>query len=897
MRHYAGGVLSIRVVGAVEARVDGAPVDLAAAGRARALLAWLALHPGAHGRSELAGRLRPEVSEDSARKSLRQAVWALRGALGEAGSAALVAERDRVGLSDDPALVSVDLWRAREHRARGGLERAVEIAGAGELLAGLAEEWAHEAREHHRQEVRTMLGELAEAAAEAGDLPTAIAWSRRRAAEDPHSEIAARHLVGLLARAGDRAGALAAVDALRERVRRDLGIVPSAETRELAAQVRAGRPAALAAGSSPTPLPAPLTCDGRFVGRAAALARLEDSWRDAAAGALRIACVAGEPGIGKTRIAGAVAARVHARGATVLYGRCDEEALVPHQPFVEALERHLRALGASEREAVIGPHRPGLSRVLPALEPDDSPAGGRTDDGATGRYRAFEAVRGLVEAIAVRRPTLLVLDDLHWADRASLHLLRHLGRMVEGGRLLVLGTYRDTEVERDHPLAAALADLRREQPLVTVSLAGLEADEVAALIGAQGAPTGAADRLGRRARGNPLLLGELVRHLGDADPAGEGDVPVRVIELVGHRVDRLGDGVADVLATAALLGVEFPLDVLEEIHGSGVLEALDRARRAGLVTESEPASGRHVFGHALVAEALAQRLSPPLRRRRHRRIAEAVIGRAERDPAGHAAEAARHLQAALPDADRAQVVRWSSAAAERASALLADAEAAAHHRRALTALGGDDPRRGAMLIALGDAANRAGDRAGARAAFTEAGVLARTAGDAPLEVRAALGAGGLGVVIGPCDDTLVSALEGALASVGDGEPALRARLLGRLATELYYADRPRADALSAEAVAAARRADDDGALTAALNARRVAIWDIDHTHERLAVATEMTEAAERAGEPATVLQGRAWRVVDLMELGRMDEVRREVALYGEGADVLGLPHYRWWTLL
>ena len=228
--------------------------------------------------------------------------------------------------------------------ADGRLEEALALAD-GDLLAGLDEEWADRLREEHRAEVVVLLGELAARAEAAGDDAGAIEWSRRRVAADPLGERGARDLIGRLARAGDRAGAIGAFEALRDRLRRELGIVPSAETRELVEQVRRGRPAADRAPDAPStqpPLPAPLTGAGRFVGRDDALARLSAAWDDARGGALRIACLAGEPGIGKTRLAAELAGRVHASGALVLYGRSDEETLVPHQPFVEALERLLR---------------------------------------------------------------------------------------------------------------------------------------------------------------------------------------------------------------------------------------------------------------------------------------------------------------------------------------------------------------------------------------------------------------------------------------------------------------------------------------------------------------------------------------------------------------------------
>jgi DNA-binding SARP family transcriptional activator len=889
-------MLEIRVLGGLEVRADGAPVELPPAARVRSLLAFLAVHPGRHPRSLLAGRLRPDALEESARKSLRQAAWSLRGALGAAGEG-LVAGRETLGLAADPALVRVDLAEYRALVAADRLEEAVALA-RGDLLAGLDEEWAHGPREEHRAQVVALLGELAERAEAAGDLAGAIDWSRRRAAADPLAEIPARELIGRLARAGDRAGAVAAYDALRERLRRDLGIAPSAETRELVEQVRRGRPAAGAARAPSThpPLPPPLARDDPFVGRERELTRLEAAWRDARAGALRLACLSGEPGIGKTRLAGRLAARVHAEGALVLYGRCDEETLVPHQPFVEALERLLRALPAEEREGLLGPHRAELSRLLPALDPGGAPVG--EAEGESGRYRAFEAARALVEGAAARRPALLVLDDLHWADRPTLLLLRHLGRMVERAPVLVLGTYRDTDVDRAHPLATTLADLRREHPVVTIPLAGLSEPEVADLLGeAPGAGEGLVAALRARTSGNPFFLTELARDLREEGSARAPGLPPGVKEVVGRRLDRLGQDAVEVLTTAALAGPDVDLALLEELHGpEPALSAIERAGAAGLLIEADPARTRHAFAHALVAETLQEGVSAARSARLHRRIADALEPRAVADPAAHAADVARHLLAAGPAGDPERAVRWSVAAAERATALLADDEAAAHYARALGVLAVGDDRRGELLAALGDARNRAGGRGAAREAFLEAAALARARGDARLLARAALGAGGIGVTIGPADAELVRLLEEALAALA-AEPALRARLLGRLAAELYYADRPRADALSREAVAAARASGDDSALAAALNARRVAIWDMDHVRERLAVATEMVEVAERAGDREVALQGRNWRVLDLLELGRIDEVVREIDAYSREADALGLPHYRWYVPL
>jgi hypothetical protein len=292
-----------------------------------------------------------------------------------------------------------------------------------------------------------------------------------------------------------------------------------------------------------------------------------------------------------------------------------------------------------------------------------------------------------------------------------------------------------------------------------------------------------------------------------------------------------------------------------------------------------------------VAETLQDGASAARLRRVHAGIADAL----ERRPEPLPAEVAHHLVAAGEAGDASRTVRWSVAAAEQATALSADSEAAGHYERALAALPDGDPRRGELAARLGDARNRSGDRAAARAAFAEAAACARAADDSELLARAALGAGGLGVTIGPCDRELVALLEEAVAGLPPAAVALRARVLGRLATELYYEDRARADALSREAVEGARGCDDPAALATALNARRVAIWDIDHAAERLATATEMVAAAERAGDAELVLQGRNWRVLDLMELGRIDEARTEIEAFAAGADALDLPHYRWWV--
>ena len=260
---------------------------------------------------------------------------------------------------------------------------------------------------------------------------------------------------------------------------------------------------------------------GAFVGRLADLEHLERAYRRAVAGRRQLALVCGEPGIGKTRLASELAVRAHDDGAIVLYGRCDEEPLLPHQPFVEALRQYVAAAWLPELVGQLRPISGELRRVLPELAerlPDvPEPLAGDLE-GA--RYRLFEAFSALLSEAAAVRPLVLVIDDLHWADPPSLLLLTYLMRYPRDASLLVLGTYRDTEIDREHPFAAALADLSREHAIERRALARLDADAVARLVDAK-AGDQASPELARtvyeRTEGNPFFVVETLRHLEQLD--------------------------------------------------------------------------------------------------------------------------------------------------------------------------------------------------------------------------------------------------------------------------------------------------------------------------------------------------------------------------------------------
>jgi AAA ATPase domain/Bacterial transcriptional activator domain len=701
-----------------------------------------------------------------------------------------------------------------------------------------------------------------ERVAQESDPAQAIAYTRRQVALDPMGEEVHRRLMRRLVDAGDRPAALAAYERLRERLRVDLRIAPSADTRALAEAVRSTGPA-----QSSRELPGAVRRAGTapFVGRDEPLARLVEALERAGRGERRLALVSGEPGIGKTRLMLELCARAHAAGATVRFGRCFEEAIAPYQPFVEALG-------------------------------DAWPSGAQItgDDAAGARWRLFESVD---DTLRTGAPAVLALDDLHWADKGSLLLLAHIARSTKPTALLIVGTYRESELSRTHPLAATLADLRREGLYERVTLNGLRAGDVAALVRGWLGSDALAATLHEETAGNPFFLEEVVMHLKE-EGAGAG-IPESVREVLGRRLARMSDGANRALQAAALVGRDFDIATLERLDalaGVDALEAIEEAAAAQLVREDGARPGRYGFAHPLVRETIYDELSLTRRVRLHGAVADAIEASRRDDPSA-LNELAGHRLAAAAGGDPGPAVQIALRAGRHCIAQLAYEDAAATADAALEALDATPEAttlRADVLLLRGGARLRYGDEAGARADFGAAALLAQEADDPARLARAALGASGLGVTIIAVDEWVVGLLRRALARLPEEGP-LRARLLARLAVETYYASSPpQRKAVGDEAVRVAQSSADPAALVSALNARRVALWSAAYLAERLETATEMVAAAERAGDAEGVLQGRNWRVADLLEMGEIEAAREEVERHERLADRLRLPAYQWW---
>jgi class 3 adenylate cyclase len=674
---------------------------------------------------------------------------------------------------------------------------------------------------------------------------------------------------------------------------------------------------------SPVPLPTFLTDIGKiYVGRDGELDRLGQLWKEAAAGERRVAFLAGEPGIGKTRLAAELATRVHDEGAMVLAGRCDEDLGVPYQPFVEALRHFVdHAPGLEER---LGRYAGELARLVPELtERVPSLAAPLRSDPEMERYRLFDAVAAWLTATASEEPVLLVLDDLQWAAKPTLMLLRHVVTAA-GGRILVLGTYRDTELTHDHPLLEIVPDLRRQGGVDRLSLAGLDDEGVAAFVEqASGRTLDDAGLAMARAvhdetEGNPFFVREVLRHLAETGavereeggwttrlPVDQLGIPEGVRDVVGRRLARLSGDTNQTLRVAAVVGPEFELGIVQaagDLDEEQLLAAMEEAAEARVVTEVS--ATRFRFAHALVRATLYDALTTARRVALHRKTAVAIETIHEAALEDFVPALAHHwAKASAPVTDISKAVEYAHRAGDRALAQLAHDEASNYYASALELLdaGGADPtdtRRVALLTGRGEAQQRAGDP-GYRETLLDGARLARQLGDANGLARAAL-ANSLGDIwtgAFEVDAARIEVLEAALAAVGDTDPRLRARLLATLGLELCWHPEPdRRLALSAEALAIARTLGDPETLAHVLLARDYTIHFPDNALERFTATGELLAIADALGDPVLASRALGLRFKSAMELGDVSEAERSLARNQAFVADLGQPALTWTTM-
>ena len=660
-------LLRIRLLGELSLGLDDAPAPPLESARVESLLAYLVLHrDAAQSRRRLAFLLWPDSTEQQARTNLRHVLHNLRRALPRADDYLEVTARTLRWRPDAPMWLDVAAFE--DALDRGALSEAADLY-TGELLQGSYDDWLLGERARLHQRFVDALDRLSAMHEEQGEHAEAIGHAERLLRADPLREETWRRLMRLHDARGDRARALRVYHACAASLERELGVTPSAATREAYEALLPGAPPA---GGEPRTEPPGL------IGRAGERQRLSELWRDSEGGDARLVLVTGEAGIGKSRLVAELAAWCAHRGVAVAQARSyAAEGGLAYGPVVawlrsEALApRRVRLdRGRLAELARVLPELPGTPLPLP---PDEQ------------RQRLFDAMARALLASAT--PVLLVADDLQWAGRETLQFLHYLLRSHGNARMLVAATARSEHAVPGEPLHELIAALRSLDRIAEIELGRLSRRETAVLaerLRRRAPDEGELDRLYAETDGNPLFVVETLR-AGSASP--------RIQAVIEARLAQLSEPARRVAGVAAAVGQEFGADVLEQasdLDEAALMQALDELWRRRIVREHPPDG--YDFTHDRIREVAYDGLEPARRRRAHLRIARALAAGRARDPAHVAHQFDRG--GAVDDA-----VDWYERAAERAVRMLAHADAVRLLERAL-ALAPDPQRELRLTTAL-----------------------------------------------------------------------------------------------------------------------------------------------------------------------------------------------------
>jgi class 3 adenylate cyclase len=658
------------------------------------------------------------------------------------------------------------------------------------------------------------------------------------------------------------------------------------------------------------------------VGRESEMQAITDATKRVSAGEGReVLLVSGEAGLGKTTLVAEAARFAFDNGACVLFGHCEEDLATPYQLFAEALRHYVTHAPEDQLRAHVEEHGSELARLVPALAsriPDLPPP--RASDPDSERFLLFAAMVALLATASQLQPVVLVLDDLQWADRGSLLLLRHLAAAEQAMRVLIVGTYRDSELSQAHALRETMGVLRRHSGVSRLELTGLDDSAVVSFLEAAAGQTlgdagvGLAHAVYRETDGNPFFVSEVLRHLSETgaiyqdttgrwvvdDSLEQMALPDSVREVIGGRVVRLGQEAERALSVASVIGRDFDLDLLARATKTSedeLLDILEAAIAASLVRELADAPGHYNFAHALIQHTLYEDLGLTRRARVHRQVAEALEDLCGDHPGSRVGELARHWFSATQPIDLIKAISYARQAGDAALNALAPADALRYYAQALDLYPqatDPDPVLGIDLaIGLGTAQRQTGDPA-FRDTLLGAGRRAADLGDTERLVAAALANDrGILTTAGAIDDDKVEVLELALARL-PSKHLDRALVLATLCSELSQGSSiDRRQALADEAVVIAQSSDDDAVIARVLNHIFLPLNVPSLLEQSSARTADALARAERVGDPLLLLWAADFRNIAAVEAGDIDEVDRCMEIIGSMAEQLDQPTLIW----
>jgi DNA-binding SARP family transcriptional activator len=917
--------IEFRVLGPLEVSRGGRPLSIA--GKPAALLALLLVHANeVVSTDRLIDGLWGDTPPKSAAKLVQGYVSQLRRSLTagsdeDGGDGGLVLTRPSgYILRLDEGQLDAERFRtlldqARTALAEGGADVAAQILGEaldlwrGPPLADFAYEPFAQEEIAQLEELRLIgLEERVEAALALGRHAELVGELEALVGHHPLRERLRAQLMLALYRCDRQSEALLAYQQARRLLVEELGLEPSRRLRaleqailrqdrslDLARPSRRGPPAAYvdqqASGSRPGSV---------FVGREGELAALLVALDDALAGRGRLLVIGGEPGIGKSRLAEELARTATGSGADVLWGRCWEAGgAPPYWPWVQAIRSYAREADHERLRREMGADAAEIADVVPEVREQvpDLPPSPAIDDPQAARFRLFDSIAAFLKRAARTRPLVLVLDDLHWADEGSLRLLEFVLRELTDAHLLLIGTYRDVELSRRHPLSQTLAELTRERLFERIVLRGLSREDVAEFIEATcgtSPPTELIGAVHSQTEGNPLFVTEVVRLLtqeGELTPERlRGSevwsirIPEGVREVIGRRLDRLSDRCNEALAVASVIGREFGLDQLEKLldySEDQLLQLLEEALSARVIEEVPGAIDRYQFTHTLIQETLADELSLTRRVRLHARIAEALEALYGEHADEHAAELAHHFAQAQTLLGPDKLVRYSLAAGEAALAASAHEQALAHFERALAAK--DDAEIDDETAALYFGRGRAQLAVLPRYELEPASNSLRRAFDYYAQVgdmgrAVSVAAGPMPLSLGLGDTDFPELIARALKVVPqDSHEAGQLLAQHGWYTGIVEADHGEAQRAFEHALSIARTRGDPALERRTLaNAAWVDVWHF-RREECLEKGLRAIELASQAGDDQTEINARRSIVWALMATGEREQVRAHTA--------------------